>query len=254
MKQLLIRKSHRWLGIVAGLQLLIWTGSGLFFAVMPIDDIRGTQLIEQPASFRLGHVSLVSPSSLVRQHPSLSMVSLTQVQINQRINTPVYIIKAEDDNAKEFKAEDAWLVFNAETAEQLAPLTEAEARVIAANNTRLPVRSATLVTKVERGSEYRDGELPAWKIELEGSDHATLWVGANTGQLRSVRTTTWRIYDFLWSLHIMDYQGRDNFNSWLLRGFALLGFITIISGIVLFVMSRRRKKPGRRSKRLTSNR
>lgn len=232
LKQLFIRKSHRWLGVVAAVQLLIWTSSGLFFAVMPIEDIRGTQLLTQPATLRLGYVSMVSPSSLVRQHKELSMVSLAQVQVNQRLNIPIYRVKIKD----------SWLVFNAETAEKLAPLTADEAKAIAANNTDLPIRAATWVATVEPGSEYRDGELPAWKVELEGSGHANLWIGANTGQLRAVRTTSWRIYDFLWSLHIMDYQGRDNFNSWLLRGFALLGVSTILSGIVLFVLSIRRKK------------
>lgn len=244
MKQLFVRKSHRWLGVVAAVQLFIWTGSGLFFAVMPIENIRGSQLIKQPATLRLGYVSTVSPSSLVRQHKELSMVSLNQVEIKQRLNTPIYVVKTKEvvKSKDVVKNKDSWLVFNAETAEKLAPLTADEAKAIAANNTDLPLGSTTWVARVEAGSEYRDGELPAWKVELEGTDNANLWIGANTGQLRAVRTTSWRIYDFLWSLHIMDYQGRDNFNSWLLRGFALLGVSTILSGIVLFVLSIRRKK------------
>ena len=228
----LAKKTHRWLGLVAAIQLFIWTGSGLFFAIIPIEDIRGTHLIESPAIFRLGHTRLVSPSSLVRQHKELSNVRLDQVEIKQRLNTPVYVIKVEEN----------WLVFNAETAKELALLTETEANSIASNHTYLPVLSATLVTALESGSEYRGGELPAWKIELEGSDHANLWIGANSGQVSAVRTTKWRIYDFLWSLHIMDYGDRDNFNSWLLRGFSLLGVLTILSGIILFISSVRRKK------------
>ncbi|MEO2173144.1 MAG: hypothetical protein ABGY96_03515 [bacterium] len=234
MNKLLIRKTHRWLGVVAAIQLLIWTSSGLFFSIIPIDDIRGSHLIEKRAAFRLGHVRMVSPSSLVREHKELSNVSLDQVQIKQRLTTPVYVVKVED----------SWLVYHAETAEKLAPLTQTEASAVAANNTTLPVQSATWVEAVEPGSEYRGGELPAWKIQLEGSDHANLWVGANSGQVRAIRTTEWRIYDFLWSLHIMDYIDRDNFNSWLLRGFALLGVITILSGIVLFISSTSwRKRP-----------
>lgn len=232
LKQLVIRRFHRWLGIVAAVQLLIWTGSGLFFAVMPIETIRGSHLLESPAIFRLGHVSLVSPSSLVRHHKELSTVSLSQIQIAQRLNTPIYVVKTDKD----------WLIFDAETAAKLAPLTETEARAIASNNTSLAVKAMTWVATVNPGSEYREGELPAWRVELEGADHASLWIGANSGQVRAVRTTTWRVYDFLWGLHIMDYYGRDNFNSWLLRGFALLGVTTILSGIVLTISSIRRQK------------
>jgi len=134
------------------------------------------------------------------------------------------------------------LVFNAETMEKLVLLTETEANSIASNHTHLPVRSATLVAELEPGSEYRGGELPAWKVVLEGSDKAHLWIGANSGQVSAIRTTKWRIYDFLWSLHIMDYGDRDDFNSWLLRGFSLLAVFTILSGIVLFILSARRRK------------
>ena len=232
MNQSFFRKLHRWLGVVAAIQLFIWMGSGLFFAVMPIDDIRGSYLLEQPAVFRLGHVKLVSPSSLVSQHQELSTVNLDQVQIAQRLNTPIYMVEAEA----------GWLVFNAETAEKLGPLTEQEARVLASNSTRLPVRSISWVSTVEPGSEYRGGELPAWKVELEGDAHANLWLGANSGKVEAVRTTNWRIYDFLWSLHIMNYGDREDFNSWLLRGFALLGLVTIVSGVVLFVLSLVRRK------------
>lgn len=227
-----MRKLHRWLGVVAAVQLLIWTVSGLFFALLPINDIRGAHLLEQPAAFRLGHVRLVSPSSLVRQNNELSMVSLDQIRVTQRLNIPVYLIETEQQQ---------W-VFNAETGEQLAPLTEREAGVIASSRTRLAARSATWVTSIASGSEYRGGELPAWKIELEGPENANLWIGANSGQVQAVRTTTWRIYDFLWSLHIMNYDDRENFNSWLLKGFALLGVITILSGMVLFLVSLRRRK------------
>ncbi|MGB2404568.1 MAG: hypothetical protein ACPIA1_04445, partial [Flavobacteriaceae bacterium] len=53
-----------------------------------------------------------------------------------------------------------------------------------------------------------------------------------------VRHTQWRWFDFLWMTHTMDYQGRDNFNTLLLRAFSLLGLITVLSGFTLaFVTS-----------------
>ena len=227
-----IRKAHRWLGIVAAIQLLIWTGSGLFFSIIPIEKIRGSHLIEQPPIFRLGHVKVLSPNVLARQYQELSAIGLDQIQLNQRLNTPVYIIRIDD----------RWLVFNAVTAKQLSTLTEREARAIAAKSTNLAVRSATWVTAIKPGSEYRGGELPAWKLSLDSIARANLWIGAYSGQVTAVRTSQWRIYDFLWSLHIMDYVDRDNFNSWLLRAFALLGLSTILSGIILFILRLRLKK------------
>jgi hypothetical protein len=228
----LIRKTHRWLGLIAAIQLLIWTASGLFFSIVPIDDVRGTHLLQAPPALRLNHVRLISPSSLVSQHQELAMLSLGKVQLQQRLYTPVYIVTLENKLS----------VYHAETAKKLPPLTETQALSIATNTTRLPILSATWITEVSQGSEYRDGELPAWKIELNGVDEANLWVGANTGKVSAIRTNTWRLYDFLWGLHIMDYVDRDNFNSWLLRAFALLGVITVASGIALFFISAKQRK------------
>jgi len=217
LKSSFIRKAHRWLGLIAAIQLLIWTGSGLFFSIVPIDDVRGTHLLQAPPALRLEHVRLISPSELVAQHQEL------------------------------VKREDELLVFHAETAAKLAPLSETEAHSIATNSSPLPVQSLSWVTSVDRGSEYRDGELPAWKVELKGVDEANLWIGANSGKVSAIRTNTWRLYDFLWGLHIMDYVDRDNFNSWLLRAFALLGVMTIASGLLLFFISAKQRKRAKTS-------
>jgi hypothetical protein len=35
----------------------------------------------------------------------------------------------------------------------------------------------------------------------------------------------------------MDFEGRDNINNYILRGFSILGIITILSGFLLFFVS-----------------
>ena len=47
------------------------------------------------------------------------------------------------------------------------------------------------------------------------------------------RSTLWRVYDFLWGLHIMDWRGHEDFNTPLLIGATLLGLIVVIAGIVM---------------------
>ena len=57
------------------------------------------------------------------------------------------------------------------------------------------------------------------------------------GAFQTVRHRDWRWFDFLWMTHTMDYQGRDNFNTLVLRGFSLLGLITVLSGFLLWYTS-----------------
>jgi hypothetical protein len=37
--------------------------------------------------------------------------------------------------------------------------------------------------------------------------------------------------------HTMDYEGRDNFNTLVLRAFSFLGLITVLSGFLLWYTS-----------------
>ena len=97
--------------------------------------------------------------------------------------------------------------------------------------------------------EFR-GKYPVWKIEFDNNEATTFYVSPDSGQLKAKRGTLWRIYDFLWMLHIMDYSERDNFNHWwlvLAAGFALLASIW---GLILLKYSFRWKWFRRSNSRL----
>ena len=63
------------------------------------------------------------------------------------------------------------------------------------------------------------------------------YVSVNDGKFQTVRHRSWRWFDFLWMTHTMDYDGRDNFNTIVLRVFSLLGLITVLSGFLLWYTS-----------------
>jgi hypothetical protein len=41
--------------------------------------------------------------------------------------------------------------------------------------------------------------------------------------------------------HTMDYEGRDDFNNWLLRIFSVFGLLTVLSGFTLFFMTNKKR-------------
>ena len=65
-------------------------------------------------------------------------------------------------------------------------------------------------------------------------------------ELVSRRHELWRVFDFVWMLHIMDYGERENVNNWLLRGATWLMVVTVLSGAwLLFFAFPRKRKAGR---------
>src|SRR3546814_16962298 len=57
---------------------------------------------------------------------------------------------------------------------------------------------------------------PFWQIEFEGWNRPTLYISPTTGEMISRRHNLWRIFDFAWMIHIMDYENRTNVNNPLL--------------------------------------
>lgn len=226
-----LRKVHRYFGLVIGIQFIFWTLSGLYFSWTDIDKIHGDQ-------FRIeGQTNSGINSQLLSniQDTSLDIQSLEFRFINE---SKYFWINGE-------------LLVDANTGITKNGITEVEAKAVASQHI-LPeyqLNKIDYLTEVDDHHEYRNLPLPAWVIHYDGDRNIRAYVSALDGSFQRVRYDSWRIFDFLWMMHVMDYQSRDNINNWLLRVFSLLGLITSLSGILLFVYSskkiRRLKKNGR---------
>jgi len=214
-----IRKTHRYLGLFIGIQFLFWTSSGLYFSWTNIDDIHGDQFKDlkyQPKSFE----NLISPSQL---NVSEGINSIELRDIN---NLPYYWI-----NKKQlYSASDGKLKRN---------ITKEEALYVAKNYMKddLEVLTIKQISKVGKHHEYREKLLPAYVISYTNDDALKAYVSTNDGKFQTVRHSSWRWFDFLWMTHTMDYEGRDNFNTIVLRVFSFLGLITVLSGFLLWYTS-----------------
>lgn len=233
MNRRLIRKLHRWIGIIAAVQFIAWTVSGFYFTLIPIEEIRGNHLLKPKPPIKLGALSLVSPTDLVKMNAALGEANVDDIQLKQRLDAAVYLATLDGET----------LVFDAASGRRLEPLGRDDAIQAASMRTDIAPLDAVLVKEVPPGHEYRGGPLPAWQVRLANDAH--IYVAAASGQTRAVRTDAWRIFDLLWSFHIMDYEERDDFNHLLLTAAASLAIITVISGVVLFIISTRWRKPVR---------
>jgi hypothetical protein len=194
------RNLHRYLSIFVSIQLLLWTISGIYFAYNKIELVRGEQ-------YRL-------PKNV-------------EYRIFDRLGTS--IIETIEYGEKSYKTyPDGNLI---------KPLTKEEAIKITAQKTTLNPLEVSLVTELYPGAEYR-GSLPVYKVKTDTKDDINVYVGYMTGDIGSIRSDSWRIWDLMWSLHIMDYRERDNINNILLRILSILALVTSISGITLFFVKK----------------
>ena len=90
-----------------------------------------------------------------------------------------------------------------------------------------------LEDEADKPIELQTTGLPLWQVTFDDHINTTFYISPNTGELAVRRHTFWRVFDFLWMLHIMDYDDRSQVNNNLLRIAALAGTGIAVSGICL---------------------
>ena len=78
-----------------------------------------------------------------------------------------------------------------------------------------------------------------WRVRM--SDDTHFYVDGGSGEIVARRTSWWRIYDFMWGLHIMDLQGREDTNNPWVVSFAVLSLGMVLLALTLLPMTIRRK-------------
>ena len=124
----------------------------------------------------------------------------------------------------------------------LDPLSEGEVRAIARSTYTgtEEIASAKLINEIP--GEIRGRKPPLWRVEFANWNKPTLYFSPSTGELVSRRHELWRVFDFVWMLHIMDYDERENVNNWLLRAFTWGALLMASSGVWLLFYAFHRKK------------
>ena len=232
-----IRKTHRWMGVILGIQFFLWTLGGLYFSWSDMDEIHGDH---QKAHIHpiSADVGLVNPKEIIDQIKLRDSINfLFDIRLIQILNRPFYQITYSKEHDRGKKTQLA----NAKTGELRTALSKEEAIEIAKKNfiNETPVKSVEYLTNTNGHHEYREQPLPAFAITFSHPTNTTVYVASELGTVQKFRNSKWRIFDFLWMLHTMDYQSRDNISNWLLRAFSIFGLFTIISGFTLFFISQK---------------
>lgn len=224
---LLVRRVHKWLALFVGIQAVIWTATGMYMVAVHIDTIHGDHLVRAPAAQPRALEGLVAPGSIAAAQPDAR-----EVRLQSLLGKPVWRVETKAG---------AYAV-DARSGVRVAPLTESQIREVARQlYTGEPkIVSARLLTQAPL--EMQSRKPPYWRVEFEGWNQPTFYISPTTGELISRRHNLWRIFDFVWMLHIMDYDERTDVNNPLLRVATWSAVLMAFAGAWLLVWSFPRKK------------
>ncbi|HYI64581.1 MAG TPA: PepSY domain-containing protein [Allosphingosinicella sp.] len=213
-------KVHKWLALIMAIQILLWFASGLFFAVFPIERVRSEHAIAQA---RPAPVALDAAGVGLQRLAAAGVPPGEKIELKSLLGRPVALLSG---------AAGAPRIYDLTTGRRLSPIPMTFAARIAEADHRGAARAARVSRVTANTPEYR-GALPAWRVDFDDGAGRALYVAADTGAVTARRSTLWRVYDFLWGLHIMDWRGHEDFNSPLLIVATLLALVVTIAGIVL---------------------
>ena len=218
MKKVALRNIHRYLSLFISIQFLLWTISGVFFSFNKIEEVRGEQYLLESKEMDF---SINSP---------INVNSSGEIKFFYRLDDLVYEVNLRGSSYVYYQ-----------DGNPITKLSFSEVKEIIQTKTNLTPISVGEILKNERGSEYRGRPLPLFKVESLNKDGKVInvYLDPYSGQIRAIRSTQWRMWDFLWGLHIMDWTDRDNFNNNFIKFFSVLAFISALSGILLFFKTRR---------------
>ncbi len=218
-----IRRLHKWVGLIIVLQFVVWMGSGLVMNLLDHDTVEGhdhqAKQADGPKTWPAG---MLSPS-----------------QVLATAGQPVQIIEAfwlrERPVYRLTHKSTAWLADA--TNGRPVEVDGATAAAVAASD-YVGDGAAGKPEWLEVATlEARGHDGPIWRVPFHDEDATTLYVSAQDGRILERRNDRWRVFDFVWMLHIMDYTGRQDFNNPLVVMAASGGLWIALSGFWLLVTS-----------------
>lgn len=213
------RKFHKWLMAFLGIQFLIWSVTGAYMVFFDIDYIHGDSLVknsQEKIDPQQVHYSL---QSLLQIHPHAQ-----QISVENFLGKAVYRFEYN---------EKKWLV-DATNGAILSPLDE-NAAIQAAKfyySGAGDVSEVSLITD-NPPFELNPEVLPAWRVNFVDLGAPTIYVSAQNGSMVGKRHDFWRLFDWMFRFHVMDYESGDDLNNSLLFWFTLFGIFSCLSGLVL---------------------
>ncbi|WP_182915851.1 2Fe-2S iron-sulfur cluster-binding protein [Massilia cavernae] len=216
-----MRKIHKWIGIIIAIQFVLWMSSGVVMSLFDAGKVGGREFRIKPPAASLWPANALTVDDVLAKAAAPVMT----VSSGWLLDQPVYRLVNDKSTWMVRAVDGGTIALGPELATRIA-----QASYSGAGHPAAP-------RLLRYSPETRKHKEPVWRVDFNDSDDTTVYVSANTGNVLEHRNSTWRVFDFFWMLHIMDYSERENFNNPLLVTSAVGGLWMALTGVWLLFTS-----------------
>jgi len=232
-KMTLLRKAHKWLALIVGLQFLIWVITGFLFTLVDSEK---------------SHGQIYRAKQNIEQVPHFPEQLLTNTQLIEKVASSISEQNINSIELKPFQLQWYYLLhttagrylFSATTGEQLK-VEESLALSLILQSYQGPgeLKQLQLLTTPIAGVNHAKGRV--WQAHFNDEINTNVYLEQNTGRILKHTNDTSNYNSILKMLHFMDYNGAGHFNSWWIIIMALLATLLSCSGLFWLVNNNYRK-------------
>ncbi|WP_194756394.1 NADH:ubiquinone reductase (Na(+)-transporting) subunit F [Aliidiomarina indica] len=210
---------HRWTGLIILLQIILWTISGLYFALVDHHGMKGHQYHQHPPQVGLS----AEQAAALNSEWWGNFNDVTKIRTRLVANIPqVEIHHSEGVSFLDGRTGQDW-----RTHQNLA--------IQIANSTYSGPGEAVRVAAITRTRELNGWQGQGYRIEYNDDLNTRVYVDSHSGSVLDHRNTPWVVADWMFRLHFIDYTGGRNFNNLVIITAGIVTLWFALSGLILLV-------------------
>lgn len=210
---------HKWIALVVGLQVLFWVGGGLVMTAIPIETVRSEHRVAEPKPEPLALGGLPALGEIARR----AGVAPVAAELRATPRGPAWTLQPAGGEP---------VIVSALTGRPFGPLSPAEASAFARRAYR-GTATVSGVALLPEAPEETGRAGPLWRVDFADRERTSFYLSPATGEVVTRRSGVWRLFDFFWRLHVMDWDDGEDFNHPLIIVTTALTLGVVVSGIVL---------------------
>jgi Na(+)-translocating NADH:ubiquinone oxidoreductase F subunit len=221
---LFLKKLHKWLSLLVGLQLLVWLGTGLYFNLMDHQKASGNQYKQTPVVALVDINRLVEPQLVLSQ--AKQVVSLKQISL---LEHPYYLLTHNKGLYSHFKND--YSLVDAYTAEPVV-IDETMARKLAQSSYK---GQGIIESAIKLSPPYEDiprEQNEVWQVNYADYIQTSVYIDAGSGRIIKHINDDKRFVDIFFMLHFMDYGTEGSFNNVQIIVFSLFMLFFSLTGFI----------------------